>query len=445
MLAKLLLPEQFGLIGMCSVFIAVASAASELGMSAALIQRKEDHEAEVMYSTAFWTGLVWGASVFALISFVIGPFAAYFYEEPILIKLVPALSIGVLLKPLSMVHTVKLTRAMYFKRIATILNISALIAGIAAVIAAYLDFGVWALVINSILLPIIALPLFFRATRWIPSLEWNKTHFKSIFSFGAYSTGTSIFSTLTYNIDNLMIGKLLGAGALGAYSLSFSLTEQLRQVMSNVLNKVMSPVFGKNQDDKKRLLSYFLKIINLNALALYPLMTFFLIFAEDVIIGFFGDKWEAAVLPLKILAVAMMIHLLVNSFTALIRGLGKPELEMKIIIGLTVLVLVPSLYFGITYYGLVGAALAILFNKVCLATIGVLVLKKEIDLRFLQLLKAIKNPIFGVSISATIVLIINYLGMTQFFVLAPLFIIFYGLLIYKLESKNLEVLIKHLK
>src|SRR5690606_5353534 len=162
-----------------------------------------------------------------------------------------------------------------------------------------------------------------------------------IFSFGIYSTGTSIFSTLTYNFDNLIIGKMLGASMLGAYTLSFSLTEQLRQTLSAVLNKVMYPVFGKTQDDKQKLKNYFLKIVNFNALIIYPLMAYFFLFAKEVI-SFFGEKWSDAVLPLKILSIAMMIHLLINSFTSLIRGLGKPKLEMKIIIGLTLFVLIPG-------------------------------------------------------------------------------------------------------
>ena len=291
-LARLLLPDQFGLIGMCVVFIAVADAASELGIGEALIQKKEDALVEPMFSTAFWSGIVWGLALFLAMSLLVGPFAAYFYEEPLLVQLVPALSIGILLKPFTTMHMVILTRQMNFKKIANAYNTASLIAGVIAITAAYLNFGVWALVLNSVLATVFTLPFLLRATKWIPSLEWNRLYFKEIFGFGAYSSATRIFSTITYNFDNLIIGKMLGASFLGAYTLSFSLTENLRQMISNVLNKVMYPVFGKNQDDAFKLKNYFLKIINLNALVIYPLMAFFMMFARNIIFTLFGEKWK---------------------------------------------------------------------------------------------------------------------------------------------------------
>src|SRR5690606_24796751 len=109
-LAKILLPEQFGLVAMCSIFIAVANAASELGMGAALIQNKDDSVARSMYPTAFISGIIWGGFLFLLMSFLIGPMAAWFYGEPFVIYLIPALSIAVIVTPLSFIHHVSLIR-----------------------------------------------------------------------------------------------------------------------------------------------------------------------------------------------------------------------------------------------------------------------------------------------------------------------------------------------
>lgn len=443
-LAKLLFPEQFGLIGMAAVFISIANAASDLGMGAALIQKKEDDDAIKMYDTAFWSGLGWGASVFLLMSLVIGPVAANFYEEPLLLKLIPVLSLGILIKPFSLIHTVILTRAMNFKSIAKIYNSTFLIAGIIAIIAAFLDFGVWALVINSVLGGVLSVPIFFYVTKWKPNRKWNKNYFKEIFGFGAYSTGTVIFSSITYNIDNLIIGKMLGASLLGSYTLAFSFTENLRQMISGILNKVMYPVFGKNQDDKEKLKGYFLKIINFNALLIYPLMTFFLLFADDIVLGFFGNKWQATIIPLQILSIAIMVHSVVNSFTSLIRGLGKPKLEMKIIIGLTIFVLIPSLSIGIYYFGLKGAALAILVNKVALASIGLTVLKREIGLQPKKVLDAIKTALIGIFFAGIIIFGLGLIEpFNKFYLLSPIYIIIYLGIVYSLEKEQLKEVIKN--
>jgi O-antigen/teichoic acid export membrane protein len=445
-LIKFLQPSEFGLVGMATIFIAVAAAASELGMSAALIQKKSHEEVTLLYNTAFWSGIIWGILVFLFLSLLIAPIAASFYHEPILIKLIPVLSLGILIKPFTMIHAVILTRDLNFKKLAKIANGASLIAGIISLIFAYRGLGVWALAINNILAVALTIPLFILATKWKPTFEWNKEHFKDVFGFGAYSTATSIFSTLTYNIDNLMIGKLLGTSLLGNYTLSFSLTEQVRQVVSNVLNKVMYPVFGKLQDDKAKLRAYFLKIININAMVIYPLMTYLLLFAEDIILGFFGDKWSLAILPLRILSFAMMIHLLVNSFASLLRGLGKPHLEMKIIMGTTLFILIPSLYWGVHFYGLVGASVAILINKIILVIIALNILKKEIGLAPFDVLKTVVGSITSVSIVAALVTLLTYFSIcTNFYFLSIIFVIAYAPLIYWFEKTMILTLVKRIQ
>ncbi|MEI6864958.1 lipopolysaccharide biosynthesis protein [Flavicella sp.] len=446
LLAKLLVPDEFGLVGMCTIFIAVAGAASELGMSAALIQKKEDNEAEVMYSTAFWTGLAWGLGIYLIMAIGVAPMAALFYEEPLLNILIPVLSLGILIKPFSLIHTVILTRAMDFKSLAKILNSCSLVAGVFSLIAAYfLNFGVWALVSNMVLSVGLTLPLLFYKTKWKPKFEWNKLHFKKIFGFGAYSSGTVIFSTLTYNIDNLMIGKLLGSSSLGAYTLSFSLTEQFRQSISGVLNKVMYPVFGKNQDNKEKLKSYFLNIININSIVMYPIMTFLFLFAETIVIGFFGEKWRESIIPLQILSIAMMVHLLVNSFASIIRALGKPKLEMKIIMGLTVFVLIPCLYFGILNYGLIGASCAILINKIVLVIVAIIVLRLEIGVNIKNIFDQVKGSLISVFFTVIFVIVSKtYINENSLFLFSIFFISYFSL-IYFIENKNIKKLISYIK
>lgn len=444
-LAKLLLPNEFGLVGMCTVFIAVATAASELGMSTALIQKKNDHEAEEMYSTAFWSGIIWGIGIYIFLSFIIAPLAALFYKEPMLNIIIPILSLGILLRPFSLIHIVILTRKMDFKSIAKILNFSALIAGIISIIGAiFFNFGVWALVLNNCLAVLISVPLFFVVTKWKPNLEWKKLHFKNIFGFGVYSTGTTIFSTLTYNIDNLMIAKMLGASMLGSYTLSFSLTEQLRQSISGILNKVMFPVFGKNQGNTEKLRDYFLKIVNFNSILIYPLMSFMYLFADEII-DFFGKRWSYAIAPLKILCIAMMVHLLVNSFASLIRGLGKPKLEMKIIMGLTLFVLIPSLYIGISYFGLVGAAFAILINKIALVVTGLFVLNREMNVSLKSVFYAIRGALISILFSGFLVLMFKVFIINNVVFLMILFIIVYGVSVFYVEKENIKWLISKLK
>ncbi|MFV0375792.1 MAG: lipopolysaccharide biosynthesis protein [Mangrovibacterium sp.] len=446
LLAKLLLPDDFGLIGMTSIFIAVVSAASELGMGAALIQKKDNYKAERLYDTAFWTGVLWGIGLYLVMCLAVGPLIAKFYDEPILVKLIPVLSIGILLKPLNLVHIVILTRSMNFKRLAMIQNSAALIAGLLGILAAFLGFGVWALAIDTFLTALLSIPLLFLSTKWMPKLEWHYSHFKEIFSFGMYSTGTAIFSTTTYNIDNLMIGKMMGAGPLGAYTLAFSLTEMLRQTISSILNKVMYPVFGQLQDNKERLKGYFLKIVKINAITIYPLMTYFILEGGNLIIAIFGDKWEAAIIPLKILSLAVMVHLLINSFASLLRGLGHPGLEFKIILATTIFVLVPSLYLGISNWGLIGASIAILLNKMSLVIVACFVLNRYIKITLLEIVSAVKGAILSIGIGFILAYAVRLLVPNiHWTFISMIYFLSYGALLLYFEKEELKLLATRLK
>lgn len=441
-LAKLLMPADFGLVGMASIFIAVASAASELGMSAALIQKKTDEEATPLYNTAFWSGLALGAVFFLIMSLLVTPFAASFYNEPILKKLIPVLCIGILVNPLNLIHNVILVRSMNFKNVASVNNLSALMAGIAGLIAALAGTGVWALAIYNTLSVVLSVPLFYSRTKWKPGMEWKWRYFTRIFRFGIFSTGTSVFSTITYNIDNLMIGKIIGSSALGAYTLAFSLTEILRQAISSIINKVMYPVFGKEQNNTLILKTYFLKIVNINAIVMYPIMMYLFLFADNLIPFIFGEKWTDAVVPLQILSLAIMVHLIINSFASLLRGLGFPEIEFKIILTTTLLVLIPSLYFGITNWGLIGAASAIFVNKIALGIISIAVLNKHIHLKIKELVHELRSPVISLLLVSPLVLLFR--STLPFEMLTFLYWLGYSGMIYLMEKKKIREILKRI-
>ena len=443
-LAKLLVPTDFGLVGMASVIIAVGSSAAELGMSAALIQKKDNDEAEKLYDTAFWTGVLWGIILYAIICFIISPIAAHFFNEQILEKLIPILSVGILIRPLNTVHISILTRSLDFKKIAIINNIATLIAGIIGIITAIMGLGVWSLAFNSFFMAVLTVPLFFVYTKWLPKLKWEKKYFLRIFSFGAYSTGTSVFSMLTYNIDNLFVGKLLGSFSLGSYSLAFTLTEKLRQTISSVVNKVMYPVFGKYQNNPQKMKRYFLKIVYINSIAIYPIMAIFFIFSKNIIL-FFGDKWLDAVTPLRILAIAMMIHLIINSFSSFLRGIGFPKLEFKIIFIQTIFIFIPCLIVGILNWGIVGAAYAILINKVTLVCIATYYLNKHLGLTIIEIIESLKSSITSIIIAGIVIFVFqNLFNVNSILFLIPVFISIYIVALIILEKEPLRLIVKQI-
>ena len=284
-LAKLLFPEQFGLVGMAVVFTSFIQVFNGLGIGSALVQRKDSELREAHWHTAFWTGIIWSIVVYLIIAFIVAPLAAIFYKEPMLRSIIPVLSIGVLSSPVNLVHRAQLTKRMDFKKLAFISNASTFFSGILALGLAFMGAGVWALVFNSVASFLVAMPLFFRATRWTPKLIWEKQAFQDVFGFGVYTTGTNFVNTLVSNIDYLLIGKLLSAAALGAYTLAFVLTDTFRNQLTTLLNKVMYPIYGQKQDDLVSLKGYYLKVVKYNSIVVYPIMVFLIVLGEPFIEG----------------------------------------------------------------------------------------------------------------------------------------------------------------
>lgn len=406
LLARILFPEEFGLIGMATVFIGFIQVLNDLGMEAAIVQRKSEKLTESHFHTAFWTGLIWGGLLYATMCFAVAPLAAEFYNESILKNLIPVLSINILSSPINMMNRAQLTRAMDFRKIAIVENTSNIIAGTLALVLAWFGAGVWSLAFNSVCAFLITVPLYFRMTNWRPRLIWKRACFKDIFGFGVYTTGTNIVNFLVNNFDFMLIGKLLSPASLGAYSFAFVLTDTFRGRLMSVINKVMYPFYGKRQDDPASLKHYYLKVVEYNSIIIYPIMVFFCVLGEPFILQFFGDKWGDSIVPLKILSISVMFHLMVNSNTALIRGMGKPELELKLQF-FKAFIFVPSIYIGIHYNGIIGAAYAVLANKILAVIIAQYTFNYLLRLKVStnEFLRSLKAPL----LSSLVAFIIGYI------------------------------------
>lgn len=410
-LAKILFPEQFGLVGMATVFASFVQVFNDIGIGAALVQRKQEDLQEIHYHTAFWTGIVWSVGIYLLMAFAVAPLAASFYSEPVLRDIIPVMSLGILSGPVNLVHNAQLTRQMQFKKLAFISGASTIFSGFLALALALTGAGVWSLVFNSVATFVIAMPLYFTATKWVPKLQWQKNAFKDIFGFGAYTTGTNLFNNLISKLDYLLIGKLLSASALGVYTLAFVLTDTFRSQIMNMVNKVMYPVYGQKQDDISLVRKFYLKTVRYNSLCIYPIMVFFIVLGEPFVLGFFEAKWSQSVMPLKVLAFSVMIHMLVSSHGSLIRGLGQPRLEMKLQLFKALFLYVPLISFGVYYYGILGAAWAFVATKTIEVFLAQYYLRKLVGVTASDLVKTITPPLGAAAAAALVSYLLLYIGM----------------------------------
>ncbi|AEL26814.1 lipopolysaccharide biosynthesis protein [Cyclobacterium marinum] len=445
-LARVLFPEQFGLVGMAVVFIGFVQVFNDLGIGASLIQMKDEKLRESHYHTAFWTSVFWSLFMYGMVVFVVSPIAANFYNEQMLKDLIPVLGLGILASPFNIIHKAQLTKQMNFKRMAVINNISNVSSGLLSIILAFSGAGVWSLAFNSVATFVIAIPLFFNATKWYPKFIFEKEAFKEIFGFGIFTTGTVLTNYVISNVDYLLIGKLVSAQALGAYTFAFILTDIFRSKLMGVMNTVFYPLYSKMQDNPASLKKYYLKVVEYNSIVIYPIMIFFILMADPVVLILFGDKWMNSLDPLQILSLAVMVHMMVNSNTALIRGLGKPDLEMKLQV-IKAIIYLPMVYYAITNYGILGASIAVLINKVIAVIIAQITFKKylSVNISTNDFLLAIRLPMLAAIFTAIVVGFCNEFLNFHYIISSLLIFIIYGSIVWFYMGTTFLAEIKEVK
>lgn len=441
-LARLLLPEDFGVLGFAILFTGMINIFSDLGMFAALVQRKDTELKPIDYDTAFWMGIAWGLFLALVLTFIITPISVNFFNEPLLKSILPALSISLILMPLYTIPVVKITRDMDFKRIVVPQNASQVASSAIAIAMAFMGFGVWSLVFQRLLGVVFLVIIHAITSTWRPQMRFSKVSFKNIFGFGIYTTGTSIFNYLTRNVDYLIIGKMLGAQSLGIYTLAYNVTYVIRGQIMNVTNKVFYPVYSKIQNDSVSIKRYYFKIIKNNCIIIYPIMVGLILLAKPLVLLGLGEKWVEAVIPIQFMAGAGLIHLLTSSNTILLRGIGKPKLEMILAIIKTIGITVPFIVLGVIYNGINGAAAALLAAKTVIFFINNITLKKVANIQFWEILKN-AGSLFAI----TLIAVISSLFVTEYLFLTVLFLIYLiiHILISNQDIQQIIMLIKHRK
>lgn len=392
-LAKILFPEDYGIVAMAAVFITLLEILNDLGLGAALIQKKKNELSNLHYDTAFWTGLVWGIVLYAAIFFVATPLIANFYQEEILTSVLPCMALTIVISPITAIHRATLVKELQFKKIASVNAISNISAGIVSLLLAYQGFGVWALVFYAVVKVLVAAPVLWIVTKWIPSFRWNFKAFQLLIGFGLFTLGTAIANVFSQKIDYLLIGKFLGATVLGYYSFAFLLTNVLRRQLSGVLGKVLFPIYSQLQEEPKKLFSLYLKILSVNALLVYPVMLGIFLFSEDLLLLVFNSKWNESIPLIKILSVSVVIQMTVNSNQLLFRSYGKVRLEFMLQLVKSFLFFVPLIYFGTVTYGVTGAAVGFGVATFLSALLTLSFLQKTFHMKLNDLYTAFKIPV----------------------------------------------------
>jgi teichuronic acid exporter len=326
-LARLLAPEQFGLIGMLSLFIALANTFLDSGFSNALIQKKDaDYVDEC---SMFYFNLFIGA-LLTLALFLAAPLIANFYRQPSLTGLTRALSFGILIEAFDLVQTTRLTRSLDFKTQLKATLLGTLVSGLAGIAAAYLGCGVWSLVIQSLTDDILSTMTLWIICDWRPALVLSVKSLKGMFGFGSRLLLSSLVSTFFNNLNQAFIGKVFSAASLGLYTRASSLTSVVIDATSNTLGRVLYPAFASVQDDLERLKRGFRKSITLTTFVHFPMMVGLVVVARPLIVILFSAKWLGCVLFLQLLCISGLLYPLHLINLDILKAKGRSDLFFRL-------------------------------------------------------------------------------------------------------------------
>lgn len=403
-LARLLEPKAFGLVALAGVFTAFVQIFLDRGFALAIVQRpKLDPE---HLDTALWTGVVIG-SVMSLISIISAETIADLFREPELTPIIRWLSLVFVIRGFSSVQEAILQRNLNFKALTIRSSVAVIIAGIVAVVMAFMGFGVWCLVAQKLTNGLLQVLMLWSISNWKPKRKFSLPHFQSLFAFGINIVGIDLLTFLTRRSDDFLIGYFLGSTALGYYSVAYRLLLTGMQLITGVLNQVAVPTFSRLQSEREKIRKALYKVTFFASLISMPAFMGLGVLASELIVVLFGQQWLPSVPVMRILASIGILQSLFFLNGAVMTAVGKPSWRLKINFFSTMVSLIG---FAIAVrYGIIAVAVAFALRNYLLCPLFVWIMYKLIKINIWQYLSQFIIPILSSTAMAITLILTKYL------------------------------------
>jgi PST family polysaccharide transporter len=403
-LARLLDPKEFGLVGMVTAFTGVLNLFRDFGLSSATVQRASVTDEQL--STLFWINVAAGVILGLLLS-AFAPMISSFYHEPRLFWVTIVLATGFLFNAAGVQHSALLQRQMRFTALAMIQVISLVVSTAIGIGLAVARYGYWALVAMSVILPLVSTACFWLATSWIPGRPHKGVGVGPLLRFGGTVTLNSLVVYLAYNLDKILLGRFWGAEVLGLYGRSYQIICIPTDNLNSAVGEVAFAALSRVQDDPKRLKSYFLKGYSLVVALTVPITIIIALFSHDLVLVILGAKWNDAAAILQLLAPTILIFALMNPVGWLLASTGMVGRCLKI--GLVITPVVAAGYVLGLPYGPRGVAfgfsVAMALLTVPLTVWGV----RGTVISFRDVLRTIMRPLVSGIVAAALIFAVQLL------------------------------------
>lgn len=361
-LTRFLPKEAFGLIAMALFVVQFSNIFADLGMTSAILHKQNPTKEE--YSSIYWLNIT--ISIFLyLILILCTPFFSSFYEEPILFWLIPILGTNIFLMAIGRQHRTIMQKRFQFKSIALIELGSYFIGLIAAITFALLDFGVYSLVISTLLYSFFANCCFLLINIKVNPIifYFNLKQTKPFLKIGGYSTGSTLLDFFSREFDVLIIGKVLGAGSLGVYSLSKQLVLKAYSILNPIVINFLNPMLSSLQNDKEKLKSYTLKTVYLLATLNFPIYLAMTFLSIEILQVFYGKEYVSGYLVLSFYAISYATHSINNPSGSLQIATGRTDIGLKWTI--IRLLIVPWVIYSVSDFGINYISFTVALLNIC--------------------------------------------------------------------------------
>lgn len=356
-LARLLMPAEFGLIAMISVFMAVGRTLIDSGLNQSLIRSSNITQEDL--DTVFLFNLIGSVFIYLIVYFT-APLISNFYKQPLLTNIIRVLCLTFIINAFYTIPNTQLTKNLDFKTQMRVTTPSLIIGGIVGIILAYLGFGVWSLVFSTLTQSLAAAIQLWFWSEWKPSWHFNKRIFKTHFKYGYKLTFSALLDTLFNNVYPIVIGKFFAPAQVGFFNRADTLKQLPVTNIGSILNKVTFPLFSKIKDENERLKILYKKLMQLVIFIVAPTILFMSALAEPLFRLLFTEKWLPAVPYFQILCWNGILYPIHSYNLNILKVKGRSDLFLKLEIikkSMVALLVIVSFQFGI--YGLLYGSVII--------------------------------------------------------------------------------------
>jgi O-antigen/teichoic acid export membrane protein len=326
-LARLLFPEQFGLIGMLTIFMAVAQTFISSGFGAALIQKQDATPTDIC--SIFYFNIAVGLLAAGLLS-AAAPWIAEFYGQPILSPLARWLSLTIVINSFGFVQTVILNKQIDFKTLTKVSVFGSIVSGLIGVAMAAAGFGVWSLVAQQITGSVFQTSALWLLNDWRPMLSFSFRSLRSMFGYGSRMLASGLLNQIFENIYLVVIGKLFSAADLGFFTRAKSLQDLPSHTLGAVVGRVTFPVFSTIQDDTVRMKKGLKKALSMLVLINFPIMIGLAVIARPLVLALLTERWAESINYFQLLCVAGLLYPLHIINLNLLQALGRSDLFFRL-------------------------------------------------------------------------------------------------------------------